>query len=157
MNKLRAWAAAVAAFWLLVAGLACGGPTDEDLLLDLVDRVCTYGEERDAPRILNWLADDYSDFRGRSKAETEEMLNGYFRRYRGIAINVLRSRVDELTAEEASVQADIAFSSGAAKVFRKLAKVSFDNYRLKLNLRNSGGDWLVTYAEWRPLEAGELF
>jgi len=157
MSGLRAWAAAGAALWLFLSGLACGRPTDEDLLLDLVDRLCSYGEERDAPRILGCLAADYSDFQGRSKSETEEMLNGYFRRYRGIAINVLRSRVDRLTAEEASVQADIAFSSGAAKVFRKLAKVSLDNYRLLLNLGNSSGEWLVTYAEWRTLGAGELF
>jgi hypothetical protein len=134
----------------------CSGPTDRERVLDLVKNLTQLAEERETVRILGQLDEDYTDFEGRSKDATREMLDEYFAHYRGIVINVLRSRIDELDTGQAVAQADLAFSSGAAKVFRKLARISMDNYRLKIRLRKSGERWLVTYAEWRPLGAGEL-
>jgi hypothetical protein len=135
---------------------ACGGPTDRDKVVGLVRDLGRFAEARDTTKILARLAEDYSDFEGRDKHATREMLDEYFRRYRGIAINILRSQIDDLSDTKATVQSDLAFSSGAAKVFRKLAQISLDNYRLKLSLRKTGEDWLLTYSEWRPLNAGEL-
>ncbi len=142
--------------FFLAALSSCGGPTEKEKVGNIVQDLAKFAEVRDKEGILSRLAEDYADFEGRDKAATGEMLDGYFRRYRGIVINVLRSQVDELTESEATVQTDLAFSSGAAKVFRKLAKISLDNYRLKLNLRKSGDQWFVAYAEWRPIGPGEL-
>jgi ketosteroid isomerase-like protein len=134
----------------------CSGPTEKEKVKDLIKELARDAEGRDSGRIMDRLTDDYADFEGRDRDATHEMIEEYFARYRGIVINVLRAQVDELTESEATVQADLAFSSGAARVFRKFAQISLDNYRLKVNLRKTGGAWLVAYAEWRPIGPGEL-
>jgi hypothetical protein len=72
-------------------------------------------------------------------------------------IHVLGTKIDNLTLEEADIQTEIAISSGAAKVFRKLVKVALDNYRLKIIFVQNNGSWKVRYAEWRYLSIDELY
>jgi ketosteroid isomerase-like protein len=144
-------------FSLITALFAfCGGPTEPERIRGVIKDLARSAEDRDADAVMAWLTDDYADFEGRDKDATRQMLEEYFARYRGIVINVLRTQIDELTTSEATVQADLVFSSGAAKVFRKFAQISLDNYRLKVTLRKSGAGWLVTSAEWRPIGPGEL-
>jgi len=135
---------------------ACAGPTDQEKVLSFIKTLTRLAEENNLAGILDLLDEGYADFEGRSRAGTEAMLGEYFTRYRGITVNILRSEVEELSAGEAVVRADLALSSGTIKAIRKLAKVSLDNYRLRIRLRKSGTDWLVTYAEWRPLDVAEL-
>ncbi len=122
-----------------------------------MENVGRYAEKKDLDSIMINLADDYYDFEGRHKRETEEMINGYFERYRGIVINMLSTRIDEIYPLEASIQAEVAFSSGAAKVFRKLIRFSTENYRLKIKLKKSNDKWRIRYAEWRYVSLNELF
>ncbi len=135
---------------------SCGGPTEHERVRGFIKDLARFAEDRDTDAIMSRLADDYEDSEGRDRAGTRAMIDEYFSRYRGIAINVLRSQIDELTESEATVQADLAFSSGAAKVFRKFAQISLDNYRLKMTLRKASSEWFVAYAEWRPIGPGEL-
>ena len=46
---------------------------------------------------------------------------------------------------------------GAAKVFRKLIRISLDNYRIKVNLIKQKGQWRIRYAEWKYVTLNELF
>lgn len=131
--------------------------TEEDLILDLVKNIGRFAEKKDNNSLMLLLTEDYVDFEGRGKSETEDMVNGYFRQYRGIAVNVLSTRIDEINLPEASVQTEVAFSSGAAKVFRKLIRVSLDNYRIKANLMKRDGSWQIQYAEWKYVTLNELF
>jgi len=121
-------------FFLVFLLAFCKEKTDEELILELMEDVGEYAEKKDMSSIMINLADDYHDFTGRGKKETQDMINKYFERYRGIAINVLSSRIDEIRSLEASIQTEVAFSSGAAKVFRKLVRYSTENYRLKIKL-----------------------
>jgi len=135
----------------------CKEKTDEDLILEMMEDVGKYAEKKDMSSIMMNLADDYHDFEGRGKRETQDMINEYFERYRGIAINVLSSRIDEIQSREASIQTEVAFSSGAAKVFRKLIRYSTENYRLKIKLIKRNDRWQIQYAEWRCVTLNELF
>jgi hypothetical protein len=144
------------ALFFLIALSACSGPTDRDMILDLMTDLASRGEDRDAVGILAQLDEDYTDFEGRDKAQTENMLRGYFQRYRGIALNILGRELVELAPPEAEARMDVAFSSGAGKVFRKLAEISLDNYRLTLKFRKSDGAWKVHHAEWQPVSVGDL-
>jgi hypothetical protein len=135
----------------------CGEKTEEDLILELVKNIGRYAEKKDVNSLMMLLTKDYTDFEGRGKSEAAEMANGYFRQYRGIAVNVLSTRIDEIDFPEASVQTEVAFSSGAAKVFRKLIRVSLDNYRIKAKLRKEEGQWRIQYAEWSYVTLNELF
>jgi hypothetical protein len=123
----------------------------------MMEDVGKYAEKKDMSSIMMNLADDYRDFEGRGKKETQEMINEYYERYRGIAINMLSTRIEELRSMEASIQTEVAFSSGAAKVFRKLIRYSTENYRLKIKLIKRNDRWQIRYAEWRYVTLDELF
>ena len=137
--------------------MLCQEKTDEELILQMMDDVGKYAEKKDMASIMMNLADDYHDFEGRGKKETQDMINKYYERYRGIAINVLSSRIDQIQSQEASIQTEVAFSSGAAKVFRKLIRYSTENYRLKIKLIKRNDRWQIQYAEWRYVTLNELF
>jgi hypothetical protein len=144
-------------FFLVFFLTFCQEKTDEQLILEMMEDVGKYAEKKDMSSIMMNLADDYHDFEGRGKKETQEMINEYYERYRGIAINVLSSQIDEIQSWEASIQTEVAFSSGAAKVFRKLIRYSTENYRLKIKLIKRNDRWQIQYAEWRYVTLDELF
>ncbi len=135
----------------------CQEKTEEELILEMMDDVGKYAEKKDMSRIMINLADDYHDFEGRGKKETQNMINEYYEKYRGIAINMLSTRIEEISSLEASIQTEVAFSSGAAKVFRKLIRYSTENYRLKIKLKKRNDRWQIQYAEWRYVTLNELF
>jgi ketosteroid isomerase-like protein len=141
----------------LIGMSACVQKTDADLIMELVDDVGKLIEKKDLPGILNLLADDYSDFTGRTKGQTEDMVQSYFNQFRGIVIHILHTRIDEIEAQQASIQSDVALSSGAARAFRKLIRVSTDNYRLRIKLIKKEDRWLIRYAEWTYIGLDELF
>ncbi len=136
---------------------ACGQKTDEDLIRELMKEVGHHLEKKDLRGLLNLLEDDYSDFHGRNKSQTEGMVQSYFSQFRGIVIHILHTRVEEIEAQEASIQCDVALSSGAARAFRKLIRVSTDNYRFKIKLIKKEGRWSIRYAEWAYIGLDELF
>jgi hypothetical protein len=135
----------------------CKEKTDEDLIMEMMEDVGEHAEKKDMPSIMINLADDYQDFEDRGKKETQDLINKYFESYRGIAINVLSTRIEEIRSLEASIQTEVAFSSGAAKVFRKLVRYSTENYRLKIKLIKRDGRWQIQYAEWTYVTLKELF
>jgi hypothetical protein len=144
-------------FFLVFFLTFCQEKTDEQLILEMMEDVGKYAEKKDMSSIMMNLADDYHDFEGRGKKETQEMINEYYERYKGIAINVLSSQIDEIQSWEASIQTEVAFSSGVAKVFRKLIRYSTENYRLKIKLIKRNDRWQIQYAEWRYVTLDELF
>jgi hypothetical protein len=137
--------------------ISCGAKSDEDLIMELMGKIGGFAENKDVSGVMANLAEDYRDFEERDLKETEDMIRGYFKQFRGIAVNVLSTRIDEIRTPEATIQTDVALSSGAAKAFRKLIRLSTDNYRLKLKLKKANGLWKIQYAEWRSISFDELF
>lgn len=135
----------------------CGQRTDEDLIRELMKDVGEQVEKKDLSGLLDFLDDDYSDFNGRNKSQTEGMAQTYFNQFRGIVLHILHTRIDEIGSQEASIQCDVALSSGAARTFRKLIRVSTDNYRFSIKLIKKEDRWLIRYAEWRYIGFDELF
>jgi len=122
-----------------------------------MEEMVDLAEKKDMTGLMLYFDQDYSDFQGRGKKETREFLSNYLNAYSNPVIHVLATKIDNLTLDEANIQTEIAISSGAAKVFRKLVKVSLDNYRLKINFVQITGSWKVRYAEWRYLSIDELY
>lgn len=137
--------------------VSCVQKTEEDLILEFMDEISRYAEKKDLDSIMMNLAYDYSDFEGRDKQKSKEMIDGYFRQYRGIVIHVLSTQVEEINLPEASIVSEVALSSGAAKVFRKLVKFSTENYRLNIRLIKRNEKWQIQHAEWRYVTFDELF
>jgi len=137
--------------------ISCAAKTDEELIFDLMGDIGAYTEKKDIESIMMLLADDYTDFQRRNKNQTKDMIQQYFDQYRGIVIHVLSTQIDEINPLEASIRTEIAMSSGAAKVFRKVVRFSTDNYRLKMRLIKRNERWQIKYAEWRYVSLDELF
>ncbi|MFQ5721034.1 MAG: hypothetical protein ACE5GI_00905 [Candidatus Aminicenantales bacterium] len=135
----------------------CRQPTAKDQIKELIKKIGAYVEQKDTARIMMYVAADYSDFEFRDKGKTKAMLEQYFRQYKGIVIHFLSTRVKIIGPSQAEVQTEIALSSGAAKIFRRLVKISIDNYRLKMKLIKKNDKWLIQYAEWRYVSLDQLF
>ncbi len=136
---------------------ACSQKTDEDRIRELMKEVGEHVENKDLKGLLDLLDDDYSDFHGRNKGQTEGMVQTYFNQFRGIVLHILHTRIDEIESQEASIQCDVALSSGAARTFRKLIRASTDNYRFRIKLTKKEDRWLIRYAEWTYIGLDELF
>jgi len=141
-------------FFLLVA---CGPKTDEDRVRELMKEAGQLIEKKELSGLLDILSDDYSDYRGRDKIQTKDMVQTYFREFRGIVVHLLGTRIDGIDLGKATIRTDAAVSSGAAKAFRKLVPLSTDNFRFQIELIEKQGRWLIRYAEWEHIGVEELF
>ncbi|MCK4932364.1 MAG: hypothetical protein KAT01_09365 [Candidatus Aminicenantes bacterium] len=137
--------------------ISCGEKSDKAVILELMDKAGQYIEQKDADSLMLFVAEDYSDFRGRNKRETEEMAKHYFLEYQGIITHVLSTKIDEITPAEASIRTDMLVSSGGAQLFRKFVKFAGDYYRIKARLVKREGTWLLHYAEWEYISLDSLF
>jgi hypothetical protein len=143
---------------LLLFFMTCRGPkTDDDLIQEQMDKIGQFIEKKDLESLMSFLADDYTDHRGRDRGQTRDMVQSYFSQFRGIVVHILSTRIDDITPPEASIQTDAALSSGGARILRKMVRVSTDNYRFKIKLIKQEGRWLIRYAEWKPIGIDELF
>jgi len=137
--------------------VSCGPKTDEDQIRELMKEAGQHIEKKDITSLMGLLSDDYSDYRGRDKNQTQDMVQTYFSEFRRIVVHVLSTRIDEIDLGEATIRTDAALSSGAAKALRKLVPVSTDNYRFKIELIKKQGRWWIRYAEWIHIGFEELF
>lgn len=137
--------------------ISCGEKSDKQLILELIDKAGQYIEQKDADSLMSFVAEDYSDFRGRNKSKTEEMVKHYFLEYQGIITHVLSTKIDEITLGEATIRTDVLVSSGGAQLFRKFVKFAGDYYRIKARLVKRDEFWLLHYAEWEYISLDTLF
>jgi hypothetical protein len=144
-------------FLIVFLSVSCGEKSDKILILELMETAGQFIEEKDTVGLMSFIAEDYSDFRGRNKIETEGMVKSYFLDYQGIVTHVLSTKIDEITPLEASIRKDVLVSSGGAQLFRKLVKFAGDYYRIKARLVKRDGKWLLHYAEWEYISLDSLF
>jgi hypothetical protein len=136
--------------------ISCGEKSDKVLILDLMEKAGRFIEEKDANSLMMFVAEDYTDFWGRNRKETEELAKHYFLEYQGIVTHVLSTRIDEIAIDEASIQTDVLVSSGGAQLFRKFVKFAGDYYRIKARLVKRDETWLLHYAEWKQISLDSL-
>jgi ketosteroid isomerase-like protein len=141
----------------LVLSASCHRKTEEDVILELVDTLARLAEKKDLETIMTCFADDFSDFEGRDKAGLKALLAGYFSGRTGIVVHRLSSRIETLEISQASLQTEVALSSGGAEALRRLVRISPDNYRIKIGLAKDGEGWLIQSAEWSYISLNELF
>ncbi len=125
--------------------------------MELVDTLARLAEKKDLETIMTYFADDFSDFEGRDKAGLKALLVGYFSGRTGIVVHQLSSRLDTLEISRASLQTEVALSSGGAEALRRLVRISPDNYRIRIGLVKDGTGWLIQSAEWSYISLNELF
>ncbi|MBS3819641.1 hypothetical protein KGY73_09095 [bacterium] len=157
-NKRNSWKGLL--FFLLVIIFlfpSCKPHTPEERVKEFLKNMVHHAEKKNLTPIMDRLSEDYSDFQGRNKRETQNWIEGYFDRYKGIVINLLSTRFEEINPTQASLETEVAFSSGVGKVLRKLLRYSTDIYRIHLNLVKREEKWMVCYAEWKYVPLDEIF
>lgn len=130
---------------------ACRRKTEEDVVLETIDTLVRLAEKKDVEPIMVYLAEDFGDFEGRDKNGLRSLLASYFEGRTGIVAHRLSARIIEFSAERATIQIEVALSSGGAEALRRLVRISPDIYRVRLDLDETGGNWLIGYAEWSPV------
>ena len=159
-RSVRARILAIAALAAAVAiAQACGKPSDEIRIRELLKETVARAEKKDTAGLREFFAPDYTDFEGRDAAGTLQLVTDYLDRYSGVVIHLLGARVGDIDPDgRASVECDMCLSHGAAEVLRKLIRYTGEYYRFQIDLRKAGpSDWRFTYAEWRSVGLTEIF
>ena len=136
--------------------LNCKGKTEEDFVIETVEKVASYAEDKDVEGLLNLLTPDYKDSAGRTVEELADLVDQYLERYPGIAIHILATKVNSLKLPEADITTEVQLSSGAAQIFRKLVKVGGYYYRFDVKLVKKDKLWLIKSASWLSISQYEL-
>jgi len=162
LNVSKAYSALGASIAVLLGAMAfmipgCGRPSEEARIGDFVKQTIVLAQKRNLQAVMDRLADDYADFEGRDKAETEGLLREYFRRT-GIVIHLLSVKVEAVEPQgRAAIRAEAMLSSGAAEVFRKLLAYTGDYYRFDLRLsKTPAGAWQIASADWETVPLAGL-
>jgi hypothetical protein len=138
----------------LVLALAFGGCRSQpDPVLALVESLRAAAEDRDAQAIADRLSEDFKGNGTVDRAEATATLRRYFAAYESVHLAVYEVAVPRRTDTEAEVSFRAEFTGSARRVGGLdgfLPPSAVELFQLRLARR--GPDWMVTAAEWRPLE-----
>lgn len=141
----------------ILGASACRPAGDEAMIRETLRKLVKAAGDRDADRVLAFLAEDYQDFAGRDKDATRNLIRSYFERYRGLSVRALSLSVEDLRPGDAAVVGlDLVLTNVAAEVFTRLADASLDLYRFRLDLRRDVSGWLVAAAAWEEIGVADL-
>jgi hypothetical protein len=140
----------VKALAVLAATLAaCTSPTDAETALSAwVANGARAVERKDRRELMGMVSPAYADARGLSREDLERLLRLLFLRQDGITVV---TRIEEInvyddSAADLSLTAILAGSSDA-----KVLGFDADALRLRLELVDDDGVWLLTSARWGEL------
>jgi hypothetical protein len=158
-RPVRCAVAAAAFATALCSVQACGRPSDEAAIHELITESVARAEKKDASGLMEFFDAEYVDFQGRDRAGTLRLITDYLDRYRGVVIHLLGVRVGAVGPDgRASVDCEVSLSHGAAEVLRRLIRYTGEYYRFRFDLRKTGPvEWRFTFAEWQSIGLPELF
>jgi len=126
----------------------CSRETEEDKVKKVITDAQAAAEEKEIRKVVNALADTYSDPRGFNREGIRRVLLGYFLGYPKITvyINYLRVSVDGASAR-ASFQTVLTSGKKTGSPADVIPE-SLGVYRFDVSLNRISGDWKVTSATW---------
>ncbi len=145
-----------AVVFLVLASWGCGAKTEEEIIVETINTIGDYAEDRDFDGIIDHISDTYTDDKDRTFEEIGDLLAENIERYRGIVVNVLGTQIIEIKPIHAKVETEVAFSSGAAKLFRKAVRYSGRVYRFNVEFVKENEKWRVQYASWHSVSSREM-
>jgi hypothetical protein len=150
ITRARAAACRPAIAALLIAALtACGGSgsTVEDEIRAWIDRGHEAAENKDRSDLVEMISPAYSDARGNSRDDIENLFRFYFLRSNRVAllVDVDQIEVFDDTAAEVELTVGMGATTDSALGFNA------DAYRFALELENDGGEWLLVSGRWSEI------
>lgn len=135
---------------LLAAALAsCGGAPGnaEQQLRAWVDRGHEAAESKDRGALMDMIAPTYSDARGNSREDIENLFRLYF--LRANKVGLLVSIDDIAVFDETAAQVMLTVAMGATT--DSALGFNADAYEFELDLEKSGGEWLLVSGRWNDV------
>jgi len=130
---------------------------DKDFILDLIDSTAKYAEKKETSKIVDLMSDDFYTMKDQKKGDIKESLIGYFKKYRGVVINILSTNIIYIKSNKAEIESDVSLSKGISKALRKIVQYYGETYRFKIILEKDLNEWKYIYAEWKYISITDLF
>ncbi len=150
MPVMKRFVASCLVLLAVAAVLACGcnRQTEEDKVKKVITDVQAAAEEKEVRKVVNALADTYSDPQGFNREGIRRVLLGYFLGHPKITvyINYLRVSVDGASAR-ASFQTILTSGKKTGSPADVIPE-SLGVYRFDVSLNKISGEWKVTSATW---------
>ena len=129
---------------------ACGGGTGapEDAIRAWVTAGHEAAENKDRGRLVDMIAESYSDARGNSRDDIGKLFRLYFLRQQKVALltRIIEVEVHDGTAAELVLDVGMAGTDDYS-----VLGISADAYRFEMELEKDGDDWLLISARWGQL------
>lgn len=125
---------------------ACGGDrsTPEEEVRAWVWQGHELVEAKDRRALVDMISPAYSDARGNSRADIENMFRAVFLRQKNVA---LITRIDAVSVH-AGTAANVSLDVGMAGKDDNVLGFSADAYQFEMELEKDGDDWLLISARW---------
>ncbi|MFU8894918.1 MAG: hypothetical protein ACNA8J_00890 [Gammaproteobacteria bacterium] len=132
--------------WLIAAVLAvaCSQPASEPEARIRAELAAAEAaaESGDVSALASQVARDYADRAGRDRRALVLTLRGLLMRYPHLELVVTIREIEIHTSQLATVRLDVLAAGAGPR------GISGDVFPLELSLRDDGGGWRVTRAEW---------
>ena len=132
---------------LFAAGVAsCGGPPEsaQDELRAWVDRGHEAAERKDRGALVDMISPTYSDTRGNSRDDIENLFRFYFLRAKKVGLLV---SIDDIEIfDDSAAQVMLTVAMGATT--DSMLGFNADAYEFELELEHIGGEWLLVSGRW---------
>lgn len=135
---------------LLATGLAsCGGAPEsaEQQLRAWVDRGQEAAEEKDRAALMDMVSPTYSDARGNSRDDIENLFRFYFLRAKKVGLLVSIDDIEIYGGTAAQVMLTVAMGATTDSALGFNA----DAYEFELDLENAGDEWLLVSGRWNDV------
>jgi len=134
---------------LCVCLSACGGPAQgpEEALRAWVSQGHELAEAKDRRALVAMISPAYTDARGNSRDDIENLFRLYFLRQNKVA---LITRIEELNIYGDSA-AEVVLVVGMAGTNNGALGFSADAFRFEMEFELDDDDWLLTSARWAEL------
>ena len=141
------------AVWIAAAIAACGGSgqAPEDEIRAWVDRGHEAAEAKDRGELMDMISPRYSDARGNSRDDIEDLFRFYFFRTNSVALLV---GIDEIEVV-GDTAASVLLSVGMGATTDGTLGFDADAYRFALELEREDGGWQLVSGRWGEL-GGDL-
>ena len=135
---------------LLATGLAsCGGPSEstEQQLRAWVDRGHEAAENKDRGALMEMISPAYSDARGNSRDDIENLFRYYFLRAKDVGLLVSVDYIEIFDDTAAQVLLTVAMGATTDSVLGFNA----DAWKFELELEKADDEWLLVSGRWNDV------